>query len=260
MRLLFSLLILSLSALSAQANILVSNKPLALIVAAALPGEPIDVLVPDGMSPHDFSLRPSDIRKIRSAKQVIWAGPSSEPFLTKFAQDEWLNATEIARSLKIYNGDPHVWLSPKVASAVVNQLTEDATLSTQFEQATTQLVTTSRKTFVANKNGFFVFHDAYGYWFDAIGVIQTGAFTLSPEHKPGARRIQLMRNQLQNEEVQCVLTEPQFQPVIVERITEGLAINRGTIDPLASHKTLTATAYVEWLEEMTAVLHKCLTN
>ena len=72
-----ALLVVSLYTSAADARILVSNKPLALIAAATYPTEQIDILVPDGMSPHDYSMRPSDIDKIRQADKVLRASSRS---------------------------------------------------------------------------------------------------------------------------------------------------------------------------------------
>jgi len=245
---------------SVMADLLVSNKPLALIAAAVYPTEKIQVLIPDGMTPHDFSLRPSDIRKLRSANKVLWAGPESEPFLKRFATEDWINATALNKQAGLFNSDPHVWTSPATAILVAQQLAEPKSVQ-EFEIRLNQLVTAMQQLLqpVTDK-GFFVFHDAYSYFFDAIKVKQTGAFTLSPEHKPGARRVQKMRQQLIDGQVQCVLSEPQFEPAILERISSGLSINKGTLDPLASHIALTETGYVEWLQGMANTLHKCLKN
>ncbi|GGM09318.1 zinc ABC transporter substrate-binding protein ZnuA [Pseudomonas asuensis] len=69
---------------SAQAdvNVLTSIKPLQLIAAAVQEGvgSP-DVLLPPGASPHNYALRPSDIRRIRDAQLFYWIGPDMEVFL-----------------------------------------------------------------------------------------------------------------------------------------------------------------------------------
>jgi zinc transport system substrate-binding protein len=103
-----------------------------------------------------------------------------------------------------------------------------------------------------------VFHQAYDYWFQAIDIEQLGAFTLSPERKPGARHIQKMRSQLQNKDVNCVLSEPQFSPALINTVTNGLTIKQGELDPLAGSSVLTKTAYVDWLSDMTNNLAECL--
>ena len=67
-----------------------------------------------------------------------------------------------------------------------------------------------------------------------------------------------MRSQLKNKEVACVLSEPQFSPALIETVVNGLAINRGELDPLAGSSTLSKSAYIDWLSAMTATLSECL--
>lgn len=267
-----SLLAVSLYSTAADARILVSNKPLALIAAATYPAEQIDVLVPDGMSPHDYSLRPSDIGKIHQADKVLWAGDHMEPFLAKFAKQadnssQWLDATHLMEELGLYGSDPHVWLSPELAIEISKRIAEwnpvDKVQAQKdhhvFTNELTALVAASKAQLAPLKHhGFFVFHQAYDYWFQAIDIEQLGAFTLSPERKPGARHVQNMRNQLQNKEVTCVLSEPQFSPALINTVVNGLPIQQGELDPLAGQSVLTKTAYIDWLSDMTETLVECL--
>lgn len=271
-----SLLAFSLFSHAADARILVSNKPLALIAAATYPAEQVDILVPDGMSPHDYSLRPSDIGKIRQADKVLWAGDHMEPYLAKFAkqatdnnnsQTLWLDATHLMEDLGLYGSDPHVWLSPELAIEISSRIAEWNPVDVEqakkdhqdFANDLTTLVTASKDQLAPLKhNGFFVFHQAYDYWFQAIDIEQLGAFTLSPERKPGARHVQNMRNQLQNKEVTCVLSEPQFSPALINTVVNGLPIQQGELDPLAGESVLTKSAYIDWLSDMTKTLAKCL--
>lgn len=267
-----TLLLTSLYSSAADARILVSNKPFALIAAATYPAEQIDILVPDGMSPHDYSLRPSDIDKIRKAEKVLWAGDHMEPYLAKFAKQaanksEWLNATQLMKDMGIYSHDPHVWLSPELAIEISKRIIdwspndkEQAKKDHQvFAEQLTKLVSDTKAQLAPVKSsGFFVFHKAYDYWFKAIDIEQLGSFTLSPERKPGARHIQTMREQLQNKEVNCILSEPQFSPALVKTLVNGLPIKQGVLDPLAGSSELTKTAYVDWLNQMADTLFECL--
>lgn len=76
------LLILCSSAAQAQVNLLTSIKPLQLI-AQAIQGEhgQAQVLLPPGASPHSFSLRPSDRKRLAEAELFYWIGPDMENFL-----------------------------------------------------------------------------------------------------------------------------------------------------------------------------------
>jgi len=75
-------------ALPAHASVVASVKPLGFIAAAIADGvTPVDVLLPDGASEHDYALRPSDIKRIKNADLVVWVGPEMEAFMSKPAAD-----------------------------------------------------------------------------------------------------------------------------------------------------------------------------
>ena len=46
-----------------------------------------EVLVPAGASPHDYSLKPSDVQKLKSAEMVVWIGEDVDAFLDKSIDD-----------------------------------------------------------------------------------------------------------------------------------------------------------------------------
>lgn len=78
------LLFSCLSIHSALATVLVSIKPIAFIASAITDGvTDVDILVPDGASPHNYTLKPSNIKALRSADLVIWVGEDMETFLPK---------------------------------------------------------------------------------------------------------------------------------------------------------------------------------
>ncbi|NIF21741.1 zinc ABC transporter substrate-binding protein ZnuA [Candidatus Pantoea multigeneris] len=73
-------------ALPARADVVASIKPVGFIAAAIADGvTPVDVLLPDGASEHDYALRPSDIKRIKNADLVVWVGPEMEAFMTQSA-------------------------------------------------------------------------------------------------------------------------------------------------------------------------------
>ena len=76
------------SALPAHAAVVVSIKPIGFIAAAIADGiTPVEVLLPDGASEHDYALRPSDVKRIRNADLLVWTGPDMEAFVTKSAAE-----------------------------------------------------------------------------------------------------------------------------------------------------------------------------
>lgn len=76
------------ASLSAPANaaVVASIKPIGFIASAIADGvTPVEVLLPDGASEHDYALRPSDVKRLQGADLVVWIGPDMEAFITKVA-------------------------------------------------------------------------------------------------------------------------------------------------------------------------------
>ncbi|MGP2488812.1 zinc ABC transporter substrate-binding protein ZnuA [Pantoea ananatis] len=74
------------AALPAHADIVASIKPVGFIASAIADGvTPVEVLLPDGASEHDYALRPSDVKRLQNAELVVWVGPEMEAFMTKSA-------------------------------------------------------------------------------------------------------------------------------------------------------------------------------
>jgi len=69
---------------AAAPTVVVSVKPIHDLVLGVTEGvtEPT-LLVPGGASPHDYALRPSEMRALQQAQLVIWVGPELENFLVR---------------------------------------------------------------------------------------------------------------------------------------------------------------------------------
>jgi len=73
-------------ALPAHANVVASIKPVGFIASAIADGvTPVEVLLPDGASEHDYALRLSDVKRLQNEDLVVWVGPEMEAFMTKSA-------------------------------------------------------------------------------------------------------------------------------------------------------------------------------
>jgi zinc transport system substrate-binding protein len=76
---------LSLS-LPASAAVVTSIKPIGFIASAIAAGvTPVEVILPDGASEHDYTLKPSNLQRIKSAELLVWVGPDMEEFMPKAA-------------------------------------------------------------------------------------------------------------------------------------------------------------------------------
>lgn len=289
---------------SASAAVVTSIRPLGFIASAIADGvTPTDVLLPDGASPHDFALRPSDIQRLRAADLVLWVGPEMEAFLTKalipISAERKVAVSELPgvkplllkgeedniHAADAHNHDDHennhghhhgeynmhLWLSPEVAKvtavAIHNRLLElmpqnkdklDANLR-QFENLLTQTDKKLGKMLTpVQGRGYFVFHDAYGYFEKHFGLSPLGHFTVNPEIQPGAQRLHQIRIQLVEQKAVCVFAEPQFRPAVINAVAKGTKVRSGTLDPLGTGIVLGKDSYGEFLTALSNQYVSCL--
>jgi len=299
----FAAVLLSASLVTtAQAAVLTSLRPLGFISAAIAEGiTPTEVLLPDGVSPHDYALRPSGLQQIRSADLVVWIGPGLETFMSKSVaqlppnrvvdvsaipevkallltrQDEKSHehgihdTNESGDNHKDEQYNMHLWLSPEIAKltaiAIHAKLLElmpqkkdqlDANLR-QFEDELTKTdVKLDKMLQPVQGKGYFVFHDAYGYFEKHYGLSPLGYFTVNPEIQPGAQRLHQIRTQLVEQKAVCVFAEPQFRPAVINAVAQGTKVRMGTLDPLGSGIALTKDSYVDFLSHLTSQYVSCL--
>ncbi|HHG3162280.1 TPA: zinc ABC transporter substrate-binding protein ZnuA [Vibrio parahaemolyticus] len=276
--------------LPAQAiTVLTSIKPIQLMVTELTEGVTTpEVLVQSNASPHDYSLRPSDVKKVASADLVIWYGHYLEPFLEKVVSNRssTLTLSEIPNlALREFDSehshdhdghdhgshDPHFWLGIKpvkqVAQAVVNKLVEidpanAKTYSNNLVKFEEQLAAKDKEIeqqLAPVKNqGYFVFHDAYGYFEERYQLNNLGHFTVTPDRKPGAKTLIQIRKTLGAGNVACVFSEPQFTPAVVESVMRGSDVVKGELDPLGSAIKVEPGSYFNLLGNMADSFAQCL--
>ena len=286
---------------SATAAVVTSVRPLGFIASAIADGvTETEVLLPNGASPHDFALRPSDLRRLRSADLVVWVGPELEAFLSKPLQpidaQKQLSVAALPAIKPLLLKDAeggehhheghddehehghhhgeynmHLWLSPEMAKvtaiAIHDRLLElmpqnkdklDANLR-QFENLLTQTDKNVGKMLTpVQGKGYFVFHDAYGYFEKLYGLSPLGHFTVNPEIQPGAQRLHQIRTQLVEQKAVCVFAEPQFRPAVITAVAKGTKVRSGTLDPLGSGIALGKDSYGNFLTALSNQYVSCL--
>ncbi|MDF2155272.1 zinc ABC transporter substrate-binding protein ZnuA [Vibrio sp. CAU 1672] len=272
-------------------NVLTSIKPIQMIATELTVGVTSPhLLVHANASPHDYALRPSDVKKINQADLIVWYGRDLEPFLEKILADKanTLTLSSIPQlALREFGSehnhdhdghehgmhDPHFWLgiepTLQVAHALAEELAKVDPANAQryqvnLEKFEHQLMLTDSaiKTQLApvRQRGYFVFHDAYGYFEDRYQMTNLGHFTVSPDRKPGAKTLIRIRKALSEEEVACVFAEPQFTPAIVDSVMRGSQAGRGTLDPLGSQLEVAPGSYFRLLHDMADSLSQCLSD
>ncbi|MBT0722945.1 zinc ABC transporter substrate-binding protein ZnuA [Rosenbergiella sp. S61] len=165
----------------------------------------------------------------------------------------------------------HIWMSPEMAlmsaTAIHDRLVQsmpaqkiklDSNLS-QFKDslgdADKQI---SKQLSKVKDNRYYVFHDAYTYFEQHYGLSPLGYFTVNPEIQPGAQKLHEIRTQLTEHKAQCVFAEPQFRPAVIDAVSRGTGVRKGTLDPLGSNISLSQDSYVKFLSQLSSQYVSCL--
>ncbi len=271
-------------------KVVASVKPLQLVSQAIIAdlGQ-VDVLIPPGGSPHHYSLRPSDVKRLYSADLVIWVGPSLEQFLSKV-----LNKTDAVKLQLLasdsaamgyddshaHDGhqhhhhpgaqDPHIWMSPQLMLAAAEKLANQLSvlypqykerLQENYEGFAAEVLRTDRsiqQTLLPYQNkGFVVFHDAFSLLVEHYGLKQDAYFTVDPARAPGAKRLHEIHELIAKEGVGCVFVEPQFEAAVVKALVADLPVRVGRLDPLAI-ETSEEQGYAGYLQDLATNIKRCL--
>ncbi len=107
---------------------------------------------------------------------------------------------------------------------------------------------------------FLVFHDAYQYLEAAYGLSSAGSVAISPEVRPGARRVGEIQARIQDAGVVCIFREPQFDPSLISVIIEGTDVKVGEMDPLGGFIDAGATHYQQTLQALATNVSTCLST
>ena len=281
----------------AEVKVLTSIKPLQLIAAAVQDGVAIpEVLLPPGASPHNYALRPSDVRKVQSVDLLYWIGPGMEGFLPRvlngrtlpsvavqdlpglklrrFAEDSHSHADEADEHDHDHRPgslDAHLWLSPINARVIAAKMAADLSTADPDNAARYQsnlkafdgrldaldLRLKARLAGIAGKP-YFVFHEAFDYFEDAYGLKHTGVFSVAAEVQPGAQHVAAMRTRLQEVGKTCVFSEPPLRPRLAETLVAGLPVKLAELDALGGYTPATAQGYEQVLEKLGNDLAGCL--
>ena len=275
----------------AAPDVVVSIAPVHSLVAAVMAGvgKPT-LLVPPGASPHAFSLRPSDARALAGADIVFRVGPELETFLDKplkalasgtvvtLASVPGITQQKLAvdGASDRHHGDDHatdshIWLSVanarhigEIAAQILSS--HDADNATAYSRNLAALVDRldqlerdlHSQLALARKSPYVVLHDAYRHFETDFDLQRAAAISLSPERRPGARRLREIRDLLAAEDIRCVFAEPQFPNAIAASVTDGTNARLAELDPIGANLAVGPDLYFELMTNLGRSLADCL--
>ena len=167
--------------------------------------------------------------------------------------------------------DPHAWLSIANAQTWLNLVAgklsaaDPENAGVYFANAAAGR--TEIDSLVAEVNGilapvrgknFVVFHDAYQYFETSFDFPAAGAISLGDATDPSPARIAEIQDRVSEEDINCVLSEPQFNQGLVETVLSGTDAKTGIIDPLGVNLEPGPDLYSKLIRNMAKSLAGCL--
>jgi zinc transport system substrate-binding protein len=169
--------------------------------------------------------------------------------------------------------DPHVWLDPRNAQAIVRAVVQvlsgadpahGVTYAANGAKAARDLVRLEadllgRLAPVAERP-YVVFHDAFGYFEHRFGLHPMGAVTSTPDRRPGARRLAQLRRTMAETGAGCVFVEPQVKPALAETLVRGTGARLAALDPMGAGLDPGPMLYENLMVNLAESLLGCLTK
>ncbi len=287
------LFILSSANALAQAKVVTSIKPLQLIAAAITDGVSTpSVLIPANQSPHHFSLRPSDVRRVIEADVLLWVGPGLETYLSRVIAQSAKDA-QIIEAAKI-DGillldlqeaghdhehehaedepyDPHLWLNTDnallIAQTLVTELAQSDPANapsyrrnfdrfqTQIDALSTQL---HERLLPLASSQYAVYHNGTHYFEQQFGLQHL--FVLVPDHEqqPGVRHLIAMREQVAALQPSCLLTDINANQATINTVFQNSNIRQASLDTLGDGVAVSRDAYLQLIENLAQSVQQCV--
>ena len=257
------------SALQAQAttvefSVAVTVKPVHSLVAGVMRGVAEPALVMGtSASPHHYTLRPSERRALANASLIFWVGPELESFMPRILHSLDQSSTVIAlieaegllrlpaRTVHHHAADdshidPHIWLSPQNAHAMVDAIADelsrlDATHAhiyddnrKQLQQRIREIDDQIRRKLAGKTSAFLSYHDAYQYFEQAYGLNNAGFVSSGDEISPSAKYVHELRDKIRKQQLHCLFYEAPSRPALVDTLTRGLEVEALELDAMGT--------------------------
>ncbi|MDR6997746.1 metal ABC transporter substrate-binding protein [Neobacillus niacini] len=223
----------------------------------------VDLLIPNGVEPHDWEPSTKDMEKIQNADIFIYNSRYFETWVDKVLSSidqSNLKIVEASKGIKLINGiseeegnqkasssskDPHVWLSPVLAEQEVDNITQvleqkDPKNKEQYEKNASafksQLVDLDHlyKDTIdkAKKKEFVTQHAAFGYLAKQYGLTQIPIAGLSPDVEPSLGKLQELADLTKKKNIKIIYFEGLTSSKVAQTLANEIGAKTEVLNPL----------------------------
>jgi ABC-type Zn uptake system ZnuABC Zn-binding protein ZnuA len=245
--------------------------------ARAVGGERAQVtgLIPPNADPHEFELRPDDVKRLSDAQLVVRSGGDLDEWLDGAIDSSGADAEVItlAEHVELDPDDPHWWHDPRNAIAAVTALRDafaavdpegaaayrrNAAAYTRRLERLDRAVAACIGRVPAARRTLVTTHDALGYYARRYGIRVVGAVipSRSTAAQPSAGDVAELVETIRREDVEAIFAESSVKPDVEAAIAResGARVGRelwaDTLGPDGSD----GATYVDSIASNTAAL------
>ncbi len=225
----------------------------------------LTTLVPAGTEPHDWEPAAADLAGLEKADVLVYNGAGMEHWVEQVlssVSNKKLLAVEAARGIALLPGvheedeeaesgeaeaayDPHVWLSPKNAKAMLNNIKDalaqadpnnKAYYQENCDRFTAELDKLDKEFSdtlapLPNKD-VVVAHQAFGYLCAEYGLNQVAIEGLSPDSEPDPARIAEIIDFVKQNQVKVIFFEELVSPKVAQTVADATGASTDVLNPL----------------------------
>ncbi|HOX27736.1 MAG TPA: metal ABC transporter substrate-binding protein, partial [bacterium] len=222
-------------------------------VTAGVPGVKVDILIGTAVGcPHDYQLKPGEVKKIVSA-DVLVANGRIEEFLGAAVKkiNPGIRILISGKDIKPIRGldeveNPHTWVSLSNAVKQVeairgfmvsidpaNKEKYNAN-AVRYEKELSALRDTMKKEIAGFPNRKIVtFHDVFDYFAKDVGLEVVAYVEAVPGQEPSAGEIAKLMKKIKKSGAAAVYSEPQYPSRVVDMISRDTGRPYAELDPMA---------------------------
>lgn len=207
----------------------------------------ISVLIPPGADPHTYEPTPQQMKDLTKADLYLKIGTLEfeEQWMERIkAANPHMRIVDTSQSVEIIEGDPHIWLSPRLVKVqaqhihdALAQMAPDhqeifqrnhQAFQKRMDDLDGEIETTLSS---AQVREFLVFHPSWGYYCRDYGLRE---IAIEQEGKePTAQEIARIIDEARHQGIKAVITSPQHSGHEAQAIAQDLGGKVITMDPLA---------------------------
>lgn len=274
-------------------KVVASIKPVYSLVAGIMQGvaEP-ELLLTSNQSPHHYSLRPSERRKLAQADLIFWIGPNMESFMPRLLSN--FDDKKQVISLININGltllpvrqpghdaehhddnlhaqtDAHIWLDTHNIEIMADEITRrlvnidpgnaqqyknnNRTLHDKVKELRDELNSLLRD----KQQPFLTYHDGYQYFEHEFNLQNSGFISINPERRPSARHIQSMKELILKHSIECIFYDAPVEPPIMHSLLAGNRAKAVELDPMGIRLPSNGQGLFRIMRAMGEKFHNCL--